>query len=55
MYKIISKILANKIRVVLPKVIGEQQMAFLEGRQLSEGVVLASEIIDEVKKEKKKR
>ncbi|GKV46774.1 hypothetical protein SLEP1_g53743 [Rubroshorea leprosula] len=41
-------------RLVLPKVIGEQQMAFIEGRQLMEGVVIANEIIDEVKRKKKK-
>ncbi|GKV25095.1 hypothetical protein SLEP1_g34588 [Rubroshorea leprosula] len=39
---------------VLPKVIGEQQMAFIEGRQLVEGAVIANEIIDEVKRKKKK-
>ncbi|GKV16172.1 hypothetical protein SLEP1_g26854 [Rubroshorea leprosula] len=39
---------------VLPKVIGEQQMAFIEGRHLVEGAVIANEIIDEVKRKKKK-
>ncbi|GKU93946.1 hypothetical protein SLEP1_g7495 [Rubroshorea leprosula] len=35
-------------------VIGEQQMAFIEGRQLVEGAVIANEILDEVKRKKKK-
>ncbi|GKU89474.1 hypothetical protein SLEP1_g3606 [Rubroshorea leprosula] len=53
-YKIIAKLLVNRLQKVLHKVIGEQQMAFIEGRQLVEGAVIANEIIDEVKRKKKK-
>ncbi|GKV46217.1 hypothetical protein SLEP1_g53216 [Rubroshorea leprosula] len=54
MYKIIAKLLSNRLQKVLPKIIGEQQMAFIGGRQLVDGVVIANEVIDEAKRKKKK-
>ncbi|GKV37516.1 hypothetical protein SLEP1_g45542 [Rubroshorea leprosula] len=35
-------------------VVGEQQMAFISGRQLMDGVMIANEVVDETKKKKKK-
>ncbi|GKV48452.1 hypothetical protein SLEP1_g55265 [Rubroshorea leprosula] len=54
MYKILAKLLANRLRKVLDKIIGEQQMAFIEGRQMMDGVVIANEVIDEAKRKRKK-
>ncbi|GKU90659.1 hypothetical protein SLEP1_g4626 [Rubroshorea leprosula] len=54
MYKILAKLLANRLQEVLGNKIGEQQMAFLKGRQLMDGVVIANEVIDEAKKKRKK-
>ncbi|GKU98552.1 hypothetical protein SLEP1_g11544 [Rubroshorea leprosula] len=54
MYKILAKLLANRLKKVLENLIGEQQMAFLKGRQLMDGIVIANEVIDEAKKKKKK-
>ncbi|GKV32816.1 hypothetical protein SLEP1_g41389 [Rubroshorea leprosula] len=53
MYKILAKLLANRLRKVLDKIIGEQQMAFIKGRQLLDGVIIANEVIEEVKRKKK--
>ncbi|GKV09210.1 hypothetical protein SLEP1_g20749 [Rubroshorea leprosula] len=53
MYKILAKLLANRLRKVLDKIIGEQQMAFIKGRQLLDGVIIANEVIEEAKRKKK--
>ncbi|GLU01659.1 hypothetical protein SLE2022_189580 [Rubroshorea leprosula] len=53
MYKILAKLLANRLKVALDGIVGEQQMAFIRGRQLMDGVVVANEVIDDVKKKRK--
>ncbi|GLU21787.1 hypothetical protein SLE2022_379030 [Rubroshorea leprosula] len=50
MYKLISKILAKRLRLVLDKVISEVQSAFVKGRLLIDSVVITNETIDEIKK-----
>ncbi|GKU90664.1 hypothetical protein SLEP1_g4631 [Rubroshorea leprosula] len=51
-YKILAKLLANRLSKVLNGIIGENQSAFIEGRQLVDGVVVANEAIDGVRKRK---
>lgn len=49
-YKILSKVLARRMNVVLGKVIGETQSAFLKGRFILDGVVVVNEAIEDAKK-----
>ena len=44
-YKILAKILANRLKVVLPNIIGDQQTGFIENRQISENIVKTMDII----------
>lgn len=45
LYKVISRVLASRLKSLLPYVISHHQSAFLACRQLSENVLLASEIV----------
>ncbi|XP_058198316.1 uncharacterized protein LOC131313831 [Rhododendron vialii] len=44
-YKILSKLLVNRLRVHIPSVIGEAQAAFIGGKQILDGVLVANEVI----------
>ena len=52
-YKIISKILAIRLKKMINKVIDARQSSFLEGSGLMDGVLVANEVLDEMKRKKK--
>lgn len=42
LYKVVSKILTNRLKLLLPRVVTANQSAFIKGRLLMENVLLAS-------------
>ena len=47
MYKIISKILANRLKSVPPKIIDYFQSAFIKERGLLDSIMVANEVVEE--------
>ena len=53
-YKVISKIIVQRLRPLLPSLISPMQTAFLEGRRATDNVVIAQELIYSLKRRKGK-
>ncbi|GKU96326.1 hypothetical protein SLEP1_g9574 [Rubroshorea leprosula] len=47
-----AKVLANRLKSVLPGIISENQSTFWGGRQLVDGVLVLNEVVEEVKRKK---
>lgn len=52
-YKILAKLLAERLKKVIGKVISNTQCAFIKGRYILDGVLIANELIDHIRKKKK--
>ena len=44
-YKIVAKILANRLKVVLPNIISPTQEAFVAGRSIFDNILISNEIL----------
>jgi hypothetical protein len=52
-YKIISKVIANRLKPLLPTLVSQEQEGFMEGRQIMDNIIHAHEIIHTLKLQKR--
>ncbi|XP_020972824.1 uncharacterized protein LOC110269373 [Arachis ipaensis] len=52
-YKVISKVLVRRMRLVMPHLVGETQSAFVKGRKIHDGALIACETVQWLKLRKK--
>jgi len=52
-YKVISKVLAARLKKVIPSIIDESQLAFIKDRGLVDSVLLANEVVEDLRRKGK--
>jgi hypothetical protein len=52
-YKIVSKLVANRLKPLLKYIVSKEKGGFVEGRQVLDGIFIAHEIVHSVKKNRK--
>jgi len=54
LYKIIAKILSKRLQKVMNKLIDEKKNAIIQGRGILDSIVVANEVLDDVRRRKEK-
>jgi len=50
LYKVLAKVLANRLRSVVGSVVSESQSTFIQGKQILDGILIANEAVDEARR-----
>lgn len=54
LYKVVSKILPERMKTVMGRLISVEQSAFIKGRSILDGILIANETVEFLRKSKKK-
>jgi len=54
-YKIIAKVLANRLKPLLPELIEMEQSAFVKGRQIQDNILIVQEVLHHLRIRKRKK
>jgi len=49
LYKVLAKVLPNRLRTVVGGVVSESQSAFVKGKQILDGILITNEVVDEAR------
>jgi len=52
-YKIISKVAANRLKPLLPTLVSGEQLGYVEGRQILDNIIQAHEVVHSLKRKKR--
>ncbi|KAA3482036.1 RNA-directed DNA polymerase (Reverse transcriptase) [Gossypium australe] len=55
LYKLVMKVIANRFKVIFPKMISQEQASFIAGRSIFDNIILAQEVIHSMRSNRKGR
>ncbi|KAA3453866.1 reverse transcriptase [Gossypium australe] len=55
LYKLVMKVIANRFKVIFPKLISQEQASFVAGRNIFDNIILAQEVIHSMRCNRKGR
>ena len=55
LYKIITKVIANRLKIVLPHIVGPTQSSFVPCRNITDNIIITQEVVHSMKRKKGKK